>query len=213
MLLSFLRSSVLSSALLACVTLGACGEDAPDGPGPDNSARRGSAPGAVTRERAAEVAREQDRVAQARRTPPPPDPYANPEAFAKKEEAPEAAAAKEEKPRDYPAELLAAMRGTESCVKPRTAAESLPSELLISLEGLVLESGTVVSGTARAPLLTPEEIECVKRRLQSSRLPSDVKEAPRRVNATLKLTFKKEAPAANTGGAPAAAPAPAPKPQ
>jgi hypothetical protein len=194
---------VLSGALLALLACSACGEDEPDGPGQNNTASRRRSPIAVTPERAAEVAREQDRVAPARRPPPPPDPYANPEANAKQEEAPQAEAAKAEKPRDYPAELLAAMRGTESCVKPRTASESLPSELTISLEALVLESGTVVSGTARASVLTPEEIECVKRRLQSTHLPADVKEAPRRVNAALKLTFKKEAPAANAGGAPA----------
>jgi hypothetical protein len=76
----------------------------------------------------------------------------------------------------------------------------------------VLESGTVVSATARAAALTPEELECVNKRLESTRLPANVKDAPRRVSTTLKLTFKAQpdpaAPAANT--APQAPTAPAP---
>jgi hypothetical protein len=206
---SSLRSSALCGTLLACVVIGACGEDEPDGPGPDNSSARARRPTAIATEQQQIGAHEQDRLAQARRAPPAVDPYANTEGAAKKvEEAAAAAAAKEEKPRDYPAELLSAMRGAESCVKPRLASEGLPAELPISLEGLVLESGTVVTGAARAPVLTPEELECVKRRLESTRIPADVKDAPRRINATLTLKFKKEAPAANTGGSPAAPTAP-----
>jgi hypothetical protein len=143
----------------------------------------------------------------ARGAPRPPDPYDSLGTGAPEAEA-AAAAAEEEKPRDYPAELLSAMRGTESCVKPRLASEALPSELTISLEGLVLESGTVVTGAARAPVLTPEELECVKRRLESTRLPPNVKEAPRRVNATLTLKFKKQEPAPQPGAAQPAPSAP-----
>jgi hypothetical protein len=143
--------------------------------------------------------------------PQPPDPFKK---RSKPEEAAEqaAAAVEEEKPRDYPAELLAAARGSESCVQARTASTSLPTELLISLDALVLESGTVVSATARAAALTPEELECVNKRLESTRLPANVKDAPRRVSATLKLTFKAQpdpaAPAANTAPQAPAAPAP-----
>jgi len=144
--------------------------------------------------------------------PPPPDPYDTPKSD-KGAAAETLAAAAAEKARDYPAELLSAVHGAESCVQPRTASAAVPTEVLISLEALVLESGTIVSGTARGAALTPEEIECVKRRLESTRLPDKVKDAPRRVSATLKLTFKPQEPAPAAPGAnPAPQPTAAPTP-
>lgn len=202
-----IRWRALSGALLAAIALGACGDDADRlRPDPSIAARkRGARPVVVTDENQIQA---QNQVA--KRQPRPVDPYANPQANAKPEEA-AAEATVEEKPRDYPAELLAAMRGAESCVQARTASDALPAELQISLEALVLESGTVVSGSARAPVLTPEELECVKRRLESTRLPDKVKEAPRRVSASLKLTFKREGDAEKGGAAAPAPTAPAPK--
>jgi hypothetical protein len=200
----------IAGSLLACLAIAGCGEDEPEAPPRAASAdRRGRGPVAVT------SIEEQQKSVEGRlapKKPPPPDPYDNP--GSNKEAVADAlAAAVEEKPRDYPAELLSAVRGAESCVQPRTASAALPTEVLISLEALVLESGTIVSGTARAPVLTPEELECVKRRLESTRLPDKVKDAPRRVSAALKLTFKPQqptagAPGANTAAAPAAAPTP-----
>jgi hypothetical protein len=198
---------VLGALLAACVALGACGED-PVEPAPDNVAMRARRP-ALTPEQQQAAAQQQQRLAEAHRAPRPPDPYDRAVTEAPEAET-TAAAAEEEKPRDYPAELLSAMRGAESCVKPRLASEALPSELAISLEGLVLETGTVVTGAARAPVLTPEELVCVKRRLESTRLPPNVKEAPRRVNATLTLKFKKQEPASPQTGA--AQPAPSAPP-
>lgn len=191
---------MLGALLAACVALGACGEDAV-APAPENVAMRERRPATLTPDQQQELAQQQQRLAEVRRAPRPPDPYDSLPTAAPEPEA--AAVAEQEKPRDYSAELLSGMRGAESCVKPRLASEALPSELAIALEGLVLESGTVVTGAARAAMLTPEELECVKRRLESTRLPPNVKEAPRRVHATLTLKFKKQEPAAQPGVAPA----------
>jgi len=207
------RLLAIAGALLACTALAGCGEDEPPPrAGPDTSATRGRGPAAV-----APLSEEQKAAAVASRFAPKgpaPAQRTGPKAY-EKPQAEEAAVVEEEKPRDYPAELLSAARGAESCVQPRVASAALPAEVLISLEALVLETGTIVTGAARAPVLTPEELECVKRRLESTRLPENVKDAPRRVNATLKLTFKAEQPAAApaANAAPLAAPqAPAAKP-
>jgi len=203
----------IAGSLFACLAIAGCGEDEPEivSPQPPSAVSQDRRPRAPT---TGLSAADQQRAIESRiapKTPPPADPYDKPinlEAAAVAAEA-----AKEEKPRDYPAELLSAARGSESCIQVRTASASLPAEVLISLEALVLESGTVVSGTARAAGLTPEELECVKKRLESTRLPANVKDAPRRVSTTLKLTFKAQpdpaAPAANTAPQAPAAPAPA----
>lgn len=206
----FERLSSAASALVVVSVLvaGGCGGDPEDDYTP-NTAPRGLPPAQVS-----PAAANTPAARQPFRPPPVVDPYdgltATPKEVTQDEQV------VEDKPRDYSAELLAAMSSADSCVKPRPASASLPSELFISLEGLVLESGTVVSGSARAPNLTPEELECVKRRLESTRIPDGVQDAPRRVSTTLKLTFKKAEPAptqggANTAAAPSSA-APAPSP-
>jgi hypothetical protein len=202
------RNAVLTTLLLLATLLTGCGDDAAEQAEPQVSSKpRGYAgPGTA-------APPNQPPAMATPRAPQAPDPYANP--FGKRAEAAAEAENKAaEKPRDHSAELLAAIRGAESCVEPRAASQALPSELLVSVEGLVLESGTVVTGSARASVLTPEELQCIKRRLESSRLPPGVKDAPRRVNASLKLTFRASAAPApdQTGGslAPAAPTAPAP---
>ena len=180
------RSAVLSRtkrppalpALALGALLAACGDDAEGAARPSNKPRGYTAPTGEGRPGDEPPAPAPVVTATKRRTPGE-ELAAAPTTVEEKKE--------EEKPRDYAAELLTAMRGAEACVQPRPASQVLP-ELSVSLEGLVLESGTVVTGSARAPVLTPEELDCMKRRLESTRLPPGVKDAPRRVSASLRLT-------------------------
>jgi hypothetical protein len=200
------RNAVLATLLLLGALLTGCGDEEVKQPEPQVSSRPRGYAGPTTA-----VQANQPQPTAPPRAPEAPDPYANP--FGKRAEATAEAEKQEaEKPRDHSAELLAAIRGAESCVQPRVASQALPSELVVAVEGLVLESGTVVTGSASAPVLTPEELQCIKRRLESSRLPPGVKDAPRRVNASLKLTFRAPPAPGETGGssAPPAPAAPAP---
>ncbi len=133
---------------------------------------------------------------------PEPEPFEEPTAapVAKAEAKPE-----EEKKRDYGAELVRAVGGAEGCVKPRAPDAPLPTTVSISLEAYVLESGAVSRGYARSSSLTPEELDCVKTRIEHARLGPAVEEAPRRIDATVELTFKlpEPAPGSNTAAKPA----------
>lgn len=176
-------------AALACLLAGACGDDGEGHPPARDAPPRGYA------QRASELA--QPAAPTPAPAQPAADPYADPLAYARaaQEAAAEAQAEAEKKKRDYAAELAEAAAGAESCVQTRTAGQGLPSELAITLEALVLQSGAVVTASARGPVLTPEELECVKKRLESTRIPGEVEDAPRRIQATLKLAFRPLEPA------------------
>jgi hypothetical protein len=112
-----------------------------------------------------------------------------------------------EKARDYANELVQAVGRTEGCVKQRAASAALPDKTSVSLEAYVLESGAVSRGYARSAQLTADELECVKQRIERARFAPAVEGAPRRVDATVQITFKRPEPSgapATTGGTPAA---------
>jgi hypothetical protein len=112
------------------------------------------------------------------------------------------------KERVYGAELLAQLSGSQSCVQPRPTTETLPVEAVVDIEAHVLESGIVSRGYARSSYLNADELKCIERRVESARLPGDVKEAPRRVDTQIKLSFPRAPAPAPAPGAPGA-PAPA----
>ena len=198
------RRTACAIAVVACLAGSGCGEDRLELDTPSTKPRGLAPRSETTSDNGAST------NAAVVRTTATDDAYSNLKLTAPAAEAAEAA--QKEQPRDYAAELVGAMSGTESCVQPRPASASLPPELMLSLEAMVLESGTVISGTARASLLTPEELECVKRRLESTRLADHVKDAPLRVSGTLKLTFRQAPPAQNAAiPAPQAAAAPPPE--
>ena len=99
----------------------------------------------------------------------------------------------QEKPRDYSAELLAALGTPTDCLKPRAAADA-PSEISISLEAHLVEIGMVTRAYARSSQLDNEELACVQRRLGGLRFRAPVDGTPRAVGATLTLKLKKADP-------------------
>jgi hypothetical protein len=114
------------------------------------------------------------------------------------------APAQPEKERVYGAELLAQLAGSQSCVQPRLSTDTLPVEATVDVEAHVLESGMVSRGYARSSYLSADELKCIERRVEAARLPEGVKEAPRRVDTQIKLSFPR-APAPSTAPAPAPA--------
>jgi len=106
----------------------------------------------------------------------------------------------EEKPRDYSAELLAALGTPTDCLKPRSAADA-PSEISISLEAHLVEIGMVTRAYARSSQLDKDELACVQQRLGGLRFRAPVDGTPRAVGATLTLQLKKADPKAQAPSA------------
>jgi hypothetical protein len=106
---------------------------------------------------------------------------------------PKDAKKEEEKPRDYSAELLAALGTPTDCLKPRSAADA-PSEISISLEAHLVEIGMVTRAYAQSSQLDKEELACVQQRLGGVRFHAPVDGTPRSVAATLTLKQKKADP-------------------
>lgn len=116
------------------------------------------------------------------------------------EQAPLPAAAEEKKdeapPRDYPAELLAALGAPVDCLHPRSGAD-VPSELHVDVQVYLLETGFVSRAYARSPSLDAAETQCLTKRASSLRLRGPIEDAPRSVSTTLTLTLQRaEKPAA-----------------
>jgi hypothetical protein len=137
---------------------------------------------------------EEEGSAQRPTTPLEPwDPYGN-----KQEQQapkPEAAKAKEDD-RDYRAELLSAIGSPAGCLKSRVGPDA-PSEILISVEASVVETGVVTRAYASSSQLDDDELECVKGRLQALRLRAPIPNAPRSISATLELKLQKGGAAPN----------------
>jgi len=103
--------------------------------------------------------------------------------------APEQPAAEKPK-RDYSAELLSAMGSPTDCLAPREAADNVPSEISVELEGFFLETGSMSRGYARSPQLDASELDCMRRRLEAVHLQPPIEGAPRAITTSLKLTLK-----------------------
>ncbi len=91
--------------------------------------------------------------------------------------------------RDYAAELLGALGSPIDCLKPRRSDDA-PPEIQIDLEAHFLSTGTMSRGYARSAQLEDEELECVRRRLSAVSLRPPISDAPREVQATLRIKLK-----------------------
>lgn len=138
----------------------------------------------------------QGQVAPSQATPPTPSvvpaqaPTATQEPAAEPNKAKNEPAAEPEKKRDYEAELTTAVGTPTDCLKPREGPDS-PSEIRVELEAHFLETGAMSRGYARSSQLDPEELTCLRSRLEAVRLQSPIEEAPRTVHATLSFKLKK----------------------
>jgi hypothetical protein len=103
----------------------------------------------------------------------------------------EAKAEEEEEPeRDYSAELRNAFGSPLGCLRQRTAAEA-PSELAIELSATVMTGGNISRSDVSSAQLEAEELRCLESQLETRRLPGEVEDAPRSVQATITLQMKK----------------------
>jgi hypothetical protein len=127
---------------------------------------------------------------------PEPPPTAAPEEEKKKDDAP---------PRDYSAELLAALGAPVECLHERSGPDA-PSELRMDVQVYLLESGFVSRAYVRSPQLDEPELQCLTKRASALRLTAPVEAAPRAVNATLTMTMQRVEKPAPEKAAEAAAP-------
>ena len=92
----------------------------------------------------------------------------------------------EKPPRNMSAELESMIGSPASCLAPRPANEA-PSQVSISLGASVMPSGAVGRGEVSAPGLSPTELDCVRKRLESVRFAPPIENAPFTVNASITL--------------------------
>lgn len=120
---------------------------------------------------------------QAPLSPPPEEPAAEEEE-------------KKEKERDYGAELMQTMGSPIDCLASRATTDA-PQVITIELEAYVMPSGGVGRGYARSAELSSDELDCVRRRLETKRLAPPNGDEPKRVTTTIRLELKKPG---NPGG-------------
>jgi hypothetical protein len=92
--------------------------------------------------------------------------------------------------RNLQAELETMMGSPVTCLAPRPAKEA-PSQISISLTANVMPSGAVGRGEVSAPGLSPEELSCVRSRLESLRFAQPVENAPRTVSGSISITLNR----------------------
>lgn len=93
----------------------------------------------------------------------------------------------EQPPRNLQSELEAMMGSPASCLAARPASEA-PNNLNISLRASIMPSGTVGRGEVEAPGLTPEEVACVRSRLEALHFAQPIENAPLTVSGTITLS-------------------------
>lgn len=101
--------------------------------------------------------------------------------------------------RDFPAELVKAFGDPASCLSPRPSTNG-PSVLLIALSTQVMPSGAVGHSEVSGAGLDPQELVCLRRRLDAVRFSQPILHAPfpvrgsvslnRRVDPNVPLTVK-----------------------
>jgi hypothetical protein len=168
-------------ATFAIVFLAGCASD-----------KQTDAPGTAPRGPRHRVPTEEVAAPQRVAEPEPWDPYGGTQA---NKPAPAIKKVAAEDERDYGAELLSAIGSPVNCLKSRIGKEA-PTEIQISLQANVVETGVVTRGYAHSTQLEDAELECVQARLGSLRLRAPIPGAPRTVNATLEL---KQPPSAKPG--------------
>jgi hypothetical protein len=92
----------------------------------------------------------------------------------------------EKPPRNLQRELEQMMGSPANCLGERPASEA-PDNVNISLQASIMPSGTVGRSEVSAPGLTPEEIACVRSRLESLRFTQPIENAPLTVSGTITL--------------------------
>jgi len=93
----------------------------------------------------------------------------------------------EQPPRNLQSELEAMMGSPASCLKERPVNEA-PDNVNISLRASIMPSGTVGRGEVSAPGLTPEEVACVRSRLEALHFAQPIENAPLTVSGTITLS-------------------------
>jgi hypothetical protein len=92
----------------------------------------------------------------------------------------------EQPPRNLRNELEAMMGSPAGCLGARPASEA-PDNLNISLRASIMPSGIVSRGEVSAPGLTPEEVACVRSRLESLHFAQPIENAPLTVSGSITL--------------------------
>jgi hypothetical protein len=92
--------------------------------------------------------------------------------------------------RNLQTELESMMGSPVTCLAARTAKEA-PSQITISLTANVMPSGAVGRGEVSAPGLSPDELSCVRSRLESLRFAQPVENAPRTVSGSISITLNR----------------------
>jgi hypothetical protein len=98
----------------------------------------------------------------------------------------------EHPPRNLQSELETMMGSPVSCLKERPA--SAASQVNISLTANVMPSGAVGRGEVSAPDLSPDEVACVRSKLESLRFAQPIENAPLSVSGSVTLTPRVAAP-------------------
>jgi hypothetical protein len=108
------------------------------------------------------------------------------------------AAEAEAKPaRDFAAEMTQMLGNPLTCFGAR-AANDAPSQLDIALSTHVMPSGTVTQSQVSAPGLAPNEIACLRSRLEALHFAGPIENAPFSVQGSMHLTRAAAAPVPTT---------------
>ena len=128
------------------------------------------------------------------RSPPASTDLTDPREFPEQNQAMPAAAAapsdedndKKKEKRDFSAELVRAFGDPASCLQPRTS-DTGPGQLPIALSTQVMPSGMVADSSVSAPGLSPDEVKCLRQRLESVHFAQPIENAPFRVTGSMTL--------------------------
>jgi hypothetical protein len=95
--------------------------------------------------------------------------------------------------RDLGAELQTALGSPVGCLETRPANEA-PERIVISVNAQVMGSGRVSRANVASSALNPGELECIRKRAESTRLAGPIDDAPLAVTTSIELTQQKPAP-------------------
>ncbi len=96
-----------------------------------------------------------------------------------------------EKERDYEAELRGLVGNPLACFAPR-ASDQAPESVSISLEAHVTSSGVVSRAYASSTALSPQELTCLRQRMERAHFRAPVPDAPRTVRTTIEVRQKSQ---------------------
>lgn len=128
------------------------------------------------------------------RSPPASTDLVDPREFPEQNQAMPATAAapsdedkdKDKEKRDFSAELVRAFGDPASCLQPRTDNTG-PSQLPVALSTQVMPGGMVADSSVSAPGLSPDELKCLRQRLEGVHFAQPIENAPFRVTGSMTL--------------------------